>query len=878
MELRKAGRAPVSLASAVVPRVPSLALGATDGDLALEATHGDQARGATAVARGGRRGSIGGSEIQNLKFEIRVVRLAVMASKIVGWVVTIILVGTTPLTGGPVGMPAPAPELLVKRWPARWVTHPTAPASEYGAFLYRREFELASVPARFVVHVTADARYRLWVNGASVSSGPQWSDPVDWRYESVDLAPHLRPGRNVLAAQVMAYGENGPYANMGRRPGLLLQGDTPTERIVDTPQHWKVLQPEGHGPFMADQAALRTFLVVGPGERIDGARHPWGWQRAGFDDSGWAWVRPLGQAQPRGWGTDMNIWLSPRSTPPLEEKPETIGTLVRAEGVAMPANASAGGWPLRIPARTKASLLFDRGHLTNAYPELTVSGGRGATLTLRYAEALVNEQGQKGHRDETAGRILRGTGDQFLPDGGDGRRFAPMDFRTYRFVQLDVETAEQDLVIGELRGIFTGYPFRENASFRGDDPALAKIWEVGWRTARLCALETYVDCPYYEQLQYVGDTRIQALISLYVSGDDRLMRNAIELFDRSRIPEGLTQSRYPSKVPQIINTFSLFWIEMVADHWRHRGDREFLARHWRGIEGVLAWFDERIDPSTGLLGPLPYWTFVDWTNEWRWDDGIGSGGEPAGAKSGGSSIVTLQYAATLRSAADLARQLGDEGRARTFSARADALVAAVRQACWDEARRMFADTPGKKIFSQHANIMAVLAGAVTGEEARDLIARVADDASLIQVSTYFRFYLLRAMKQAGLGDQYLARLGPWHEMLARGLTTFAEKPDPTRSDCHAWSASPVYEFLATVAGIEPASPGFATVRIAPHFGYLKAFSARMPHPKGEISVELKKDAAGAVSGTIVLPAGVSGEFVWGGKTVALQGGEQRIQM
>ena len=67
------------------------------------------------------------------------------------------------------------------------------------------------------------------------------------------------------------------------------------------------------------------------------------------------------------------------------------------------------------------------------------------------------------------------------------------------------------------------------------------------------------------------------------------------------------------------------------------------------------------------------------------------------------------------------------------------------------------------------------------------------------------------MKQAGLGDDYLARLGPWRQMLELGLTTWAETPEPTRSDSHAWTAHPNYDLLTTVAGVNPASPGFASV-------------------------------------------------------------------
>lgn len=773
------------------------------------------------------------------------------------------------------GLPDPAPELFGQRWPARWITHPAAPKADYGVWLFRRSLELPAKPGRFVVHVTADARYQLWVNGEPVLRGPQASDPAEWRYDSLDLAPWLRAGANVIAARIVGYGDLTPYPSMGLRTAFLLQGDTAAERLADTGPAWKVIRADAYTPFRADRDRLNTFIVVGPGDQVDGARYSWGWQTAAFDDAGWVAPRVLGPGLPHGWGTDVDYWLKPRSIPLLEETPERLARVVRAKGVTPPAEFPAKAAPFTVPAGTKAAILLDQGRLTNAYPQLTVSGGRGASVTLRYAEGLVDAQGQKGHRDAHEGRELRGVGDRFLPDGDRARHFAPMDFRTYRYLQLDIETGAEPLVIEDLSGVFTGYPFRENARFASDDPALAKIWEVGWRTARLCAIDTYMDCPYYEQLQYIGDTRLQALISFYVSGDDRLVRNALELYDRSRIPEGLTQSRYPSFSPQLINTFSLFWVDMLHDYWRHRSDDAFLRARLTGVQAVLAWFEARIDPATGLLGPLPYWTFVDWADEWGWNEAVGIGGEPSGAHTGGSSIVTLHYVGTLRRAAELCRALGRDDLAPRYEKTVAALLAAVNRHCWDASRRLYADTPAKDIFSQHANVFAVLSGAVTGDAARDLIARVADDTSIIQATTYFRFYLLRALKETGLGDQYLSRLGPWHDMLARGLTTFAEKPDPTRSDCHAWSATPVYEFLATVCGIEPASPGFATVRIAPHLGHLRRVDAMMPHPRGEIAVALRLEDT-TLHAEVTLPDGVTGEFAWAGRTHVLNPGRQTL--
>ena len=113
-------------------------------------------------------------------------------------------------------------------------------------------------------------------------------------------------------------------------------------------------------------------------------------------------------------------------------------------------------------------------------------------------------------------------------------------------------------------------------------------------------------------------------------------------------------------------------------------------------------------------------------------------------------------------------------------------------------------------------------------------------------------------------------------MVANGLTTFAENPDPTRSDCHAWSASPIYDFLATLCGITPAAPGFSSVSIRPALGTLKEVHGSMPHPNGVISVDLVRKGAAGVSGEITLPDGVSGVFYWNGQEKALHPGKQVV--
>jgi alpha-L-rhamnosidase len=767
------------------------------------------------------------------------------------------------------------PKLLTERWPAVWVADPAAPAKGFAVLHFRRSVELAQKPQRFVVHVSADNRYRLFVNGTPVSAGPERGNPLRWYFESVDIAPQLQTGKNVISAVVWNFGEYMPWAQTSLRTAFILQGDGPVESVVNTGTGWKVLLDQSYQPVEDYRKHLDQFIVVGPGERVDAARYPWGWQDVDFDDSRWSDVSRLDTGCPYGVGTDGTWFLHPRTLPPMEESLIRVGSIRRAQGLVSPPQVFDGTTTVRVPANSKVRLLLDQTYLVTAYPELVVSRGRGSRIILTYGEALFDNRMQKGNRNEIEGRRVVGYSDVFLPDGGSSRFYRPLWFRTYRYIEMEIETGTEPLSIDDFRGKFTAYPFRQTASFKSSDPSLERVWEVGWRTARLCANETYYDCPYYEQFQYVGDTRIQALISLYVSGDDRLMRQAIQSFDDSRFPEGLTQSRYPSSSFQVIPPYSLFWIAMIHDYWMHRDDSKFVRSFFPGVESVLAWHQKHLHPS-GMLGSTPWWNFVDWPDQWNWDNEKRIGGVPSLDSGGRSSILSLQLVYVLQLAADLFRNEGKPGLAVQYQAAAEKIREATVKLCWDEKRRLMADTPEKKIVSQHANALAVLVDAVPAQSQQDLMERVAADRSLIQCTMYYRFYLYRAMKKAGLGDRYVEMLKPWRDMLALGLSTFAERPEPTRSDCHAWSASPNYDLLASVCGIEPGSSAFRTVRIEPHLGPLEWVEGRVPHPKGTIQVKFTRKGTGGLEGQVSLPAGVSGELVWSGKSLRLVPGIQKV--
>lgn len=770
------------------------------------------------------------------------------------------------------------PEARAGLWRAQWITSPSATQRDIVVLHFRKAIEIAQVPEHFVVHVSADNLFILSVNQREVGRGPARSDLAHWKYETYDLAAFLRPGHNEIAATVWNLGAS-TGAQISDRTAFVLSGDSPEVSAVDTDNNWEVEEDKGVQILPTPPNIQRFYFVAEPAERIDGVLFDWSWNDSTSSRGKWERAASIGNAIARGAVLQNNNWqLLPDSLPAMQMEPMPAGRVVRATGIQPPVGFPGAGF--EIPAHASVSLLLDQSHLTTAYPELTVSGGARSTIRLTYAEALVDSQGVKGNRNEIEGKHIAGIFDEFLPDGAEKRLFVPLSWRTWRYLELDVTTAEQPLRIDNLGSRFTAFPFEERARFQSDDPVLGQIWQIGWRTARLDAHDTYMDTPYWERMQYIGDTRIQALISYAVAGDDRLARQAIQAFNDSRIADGITRSRYPSSVTQIIPTFSLLWIGMLHDFWQYRGDDAFVKLQMPGTRTVLDWFLNR-QRANGLLGHLPWWPFLDWGKDFAF-------GMPPEDADGGSSPITLQYIEALRYGAELESTFGDPIRAQRYREAETRAVNAIRKLCWNNAYGLIADTPDQKHFSQHANILGVWLDVVPREQQKDVLTKVLSVSDsgftatgpvpeMTKATYYFRFYLARALDHAGMGDQYLNLLKPWREMIGLGLTTWAEQPEPTRSDSHAWSAHPNFDFLTIVAGIRPKSAGFSSVSIEPHLGALRNLASAVPTPSGMVEVNYVSNSSGVRAG-INLPSNVTGEFIWKGKTLDLHPGHQQFTL
>ncbi|MDB5131063.1 MAG: alpha-rhamnosidase [Mucilaginibacter sp.] len=760
--------------------------------------------------------------------------------------------------------------ILTRPWNAYWIASAGDYGRGYGVYYFRKNIELPAKPASFIVHVSADNRYKLYVNGALVSLGPARGDTYYWNFETVDLAPYLVAGKNTVSAIVWNEAEYRPEAQISLRMAFIMQGNTAAEEILNTDKTWKCLRDKAYQPITG--IGYHPYYVAGPGELVDMGKSVKGWMASDYNDGSWPDAGTLEHGKPKGTADAFGWMLVPSSLPQMERTPERIPALRKAEGISVPASFPATKTAVTIPANTTATLLLDQTHLTNAYLTFVFSGGKDAGISLTYAESLftgIDRFGtKKGNRDDVDGKVFAGRKDSLISDGSANQIFNTLYWRTFRYIRLRIQTKDEPLVIGDIYGTFTGYPFKFNAKLQTGDPEMQKMLNIGWRTARSCAIETYMDCPYYEQLQYIGDGRIQAMVSYYNSGDDRLARNALNQMDHSRIAEGLTLSRHPSYSPQIISTFSLWYIGMLHDYWMYRPDSSFVKDKLPGIRSVLGFFS-KYQQSDGSLKDTPYWTFVDWVISKGWQSGM-----PPKGTTGGSAIMDLQLMWAYQLAAEMETKMGLPDLAHLYRAKAAQLKHTIQLKYWDAAKNLYADTEDKDIFSQHANSLAILSGMVNTASASAISKRMLADTSLTQCSIYFKYYLHLALVKGGLGNDYINWLGIWRDNIKMGLTTWAEISDliNNRSDCHAWGASPNIEFFRTVLGIDSYAPGFTQIKIEPHLGALKKASGEIPHPNGKVAVEYALDKS-TWKIKVSLPQNTFGVFVWKGKSYPLKAGE-----
>ncbi|MGE5223420.1 MAG: alpha-L-rhamnosidase C-terminal domain-containing protein [Omnitrophica WOR_2 bacterium] len=780
-------------------------------------------------------------------------------------------------------------------WPCSWINHPGEEPTPY-VHAFRLNFHLdGEVTLR--AHISADERYELFLDGKRLGRGPERGDPRHWFFETYDL--HLAAGNHCIVARVWALGNLAPIAQFSVHPGFLF---CPEEEkfwdLLGTGRAaWQVKKLEG---FTFVPTPPQGAFAVGHKIVIDGRRFPWGFERGEGED--WLPAHRLQPAVTAERRVEYLPWehlLYPATLPAMLDEPRLIGKVRHISAPALSETYSFrltaenqvaeelpaweallhGQAPLTLPANTRRRVILDLENYYCAYPEVVVTGGEDAFLRIHWQESLVNDlkSWDKGNRGEVEGKYFSamwwlndGVGDAYHLDGGAHRRLDSLWWQAGRYVELLVETGSHPLTIESLVFYETRYPLERESDFSSSDQRLEEVIPIGLRALQMCAHETYMDCPFYEQLMYAGDTRLECLITYTFTHDDYLPRKALRMFDYSRTTDGFTPSRYPSRARQIVPPFSLWWVAMVHDYLYWRDDMPFVRSLLPGMRAVLDAFHALRD-GDGLVHSPECWNFIDWVPEWK--GGIPPGGEPGEI----CGPLNWQYVYALQLAARVEQDCGEPELAGRDRRLAQQTVTSLVDRYWDADKGLYGDNLDHSLFTEHSQCLAVLSRQIPDEQRDSISEKLFTTPGLTPPTVYFMHYLFETCRELGRMDVFFQRMQYWFEMKQFDFKTTYETGNPhtTRSDCHAWGAHPLYHYFASILGIRPASPGFNTVEVRPQLSHLNQASGTMVHPAGVISVEYRTED-GKLHGKVQLPEGISGWLLDGDQRIPLHGGLQKF--
>lgn len=691
--------------------------------------------------------------------------------------------------------------------------HPLAPKFYY----FSKEFE-APAGAKFTASCCGDSRYLLYLNGQLVSEGPCQGSSYVTYYESEDLTPYLKNGKNVLTAKVMFVTE-GYFISVFRQiqPAFWFDGQLSINGAIT-----KIGTDDSWTCFREDACEL-TFgpgvhRSIPPFEQWTGASAPVPVEVHNFFDP------QLERKCYNLFGLGDPYVMAPRPIPQMETENYT---------------------PLKAVRCGDGFVEYDSIHYTTAKLRFTFKAQAGTKVRLIYAECytVADEKGNryKGKRDdfENSTAEIAGVYDTLIATGEE-QMFVPFWYRSFRFIRVEFEDPQFETL--EFSFANYHYPLDSAGRFECSNPRYNEMWDISRNTVLCCMHEMYVDCPYYEQQQYDMDSALEMLFTMRMSNDLRMPIKSITDFAHSQMADGMLQANYPSTMVQIIPDFTLFWILMLRDYLRYAGTSEDEIAHVRSFTGTVDKALESFVPyitDQGLVGVTPYWHFVDWVPGWHV-------GVPNGGFSEPITVTSFMYAAALKAAAEICDTIGRPGLGSDYRARAAVMLENVQKCCYDNEVGLYRNTPNTKEYSQHTTLWAILSGAVTGDDAGALMDRTFDGHVPVAVCSFsMNHYMFRALEMANRYHEYAPKqLAGWETMLDWHCTTWCENPDSPRSECHGWSSAPIYEFSAMVLGVYPTDNGYKSVRIKPIVDCYDIEWAKgtIPTPKGIISVSwAKKD-------------------------------------
>ena len=629
---------------------------------------------------------------------------------------------------------------------------PVKIASNNGIYLFEKQICVTS-DKKVTVHIFASARYILYINGEYVCEGPCRGHVGINYYDTAEAL--LRRGVNNICIKVLHIGDIGVFTTVYKTPiPLAVFEAVSDDETYITDESWTCKYLEGHEIIRQGQCSLAPFEAVTCGKTpVD------------------VGVKKL--YDPFNFTKDGHYYYFVGAAIPFLVKERPIPMIPLGEDILIREIKRGDGY-------------IDYAAEKYSTAKLKFRIKKNSKVKITYSECYTFEDG-KHLRDDTRG-TLNGFSDTVVTADED-YLFEPFWFRTFRFIRIEGDFD----AITEIEAKSCHYPFDIEASFECSNEVYNKIFDVSQHTLLCCSHEIIVDCPYYEQQQYEMDATIELAVISRMTEDRRLHKKCLMEFAMSQLPSGLLAANYPSEYIQIIPGYSLFWIMMLRDYLDDTKDTAFVSGLIGCVDRILSFFGDMV-AKHGYIVRSKHWDFIDWVPEW-------DGGVPRIRYDEAFTVHNLYYAAALKDAAYICERMGRYGLASEYRERYRNISDTINALCFNSKTGTYKDGSVTEKYSAHNIVWAILSGVACDDKIDGLISHLFDK-DISRCTFAMNYYLFRALEKCGRYDLAFPFFDQWKKMLDDHCTTWCENPDSPRSECHAWSCAPYYEFLTNILGVK----------------------------------------------------------------------------
>ena len=415
----------------------------------------------------------------------------------------------------------------------------------------------------------------------------------------------------------------------------------------------------------------------------------------------------------------------------------------------------------------------------------------------------------------------------------------------FRFVRIDVEEPDIDLLLKEVRATFGYRDIPYLGFFMSDNERLNDIWMTGAYTVHLNMQEYIWDGVKRDRLVWIGDLHPELMTVNTVFGYNEVIPKSLDLIrDTTPVPNWMNG----------ISSYSIWWLLIHKDWYLYQGNLDYLKQQKAYMTTLLDHLMTKIDDQGKEM--LDGTRFLDWP----------SSPNVKGVDAGLQALMVM----AMDAGNEMALAMDDKDLA---------------DRCAKASKKLKKYIPDHNQSKQGAALMA-LAGLMKAEKADKEVLSVGGAQGF---STFYGYYMLEAMAKAGNYQGAMDIISEyWGAMLDLGATTFWEDfhidwaKNAARIDelvpegkidvhsaygdycykgfrhslCHGWASGPTAWLSRYVLGVEVVEPGFKKVRITPHLGNLKWVEGSFPTPYGVITIKHTKGANGKIVSDIQAPEGV----------------------